>query len=363
MTAKAINKIIDIRTHLLWNGGIEHKLWSALNMLEAALCTLDNFGGLHWHNHNIKIFAQNNLPQNLDELGKEIGIDNFENLFLSTKIHGDTRKLILGDIGFSLIHNISSGLLTIQKLFLDNKNLENDIEAKNLANALNENRIILFKQPIVCAKTLKPKRYECLARLVKENGDIALPFEFIPAAERSGLIKDLDIHTLKLALEYMANNKEFKIATNVSFATICDQGAQNEIFDLLKHFKISPNSLTIEITETIAIHDFDIAANFAQNLKNLNTRLSLDDFGSGHTSFKSLRELAINEVKIDGQYVKNIETKKESLLFISAINAIAKEINIECVVERIENENELNLLLPLNIDAFQGYFFGKPSQI
>lgn len=360
MTQNAHNKIIDIRTHLLWHGGIEHALWSALNMLEATLCTLAEDGALKWHNRGNSIFASNKLPQNLDELGLEIGITELENKFFSTAIHGNCRKLIIGDIGFTLIHNLHSGFLTIQKQSQKNNDIENDLEAKNLEHALNENRIILFRQPIVCAKSFAPIRYECLARLVKEDGNIALPYEFIPAAERSGLIKELDIRTLELALENLNKNSTQELATNISFATICDNAARNEIFGLLNHYQPKNNALTIEITETIAIHDFDIAANFAHDLKNSGVRLSLDDFGAGHTSFKSLRELKIDEVKIDGQYVRDVNNRKDALLFINAISAIAKELGIESVAERVENTQERDTLLPLNIDAFQGYLFGKP---
>ncbi|MBN8649612.1 MAG: EAL domain-containing protein [Caulobacterales bacterium] len=358
------HKVIDIRTHLLWHGGIEHALWSALNMLEATLCSLENNGVLHWHNHDNNIFAAENLPQNLNELGNEIGVQNLENRFFATPIHANSRKLILSNIGFSLVQDIKTGFLTIQKLYQSNNNdIENDLEAKELAEALNQDRIILYSQPIVCAKSFLPIRHECLARLTKNDGSIALPYEFIPAAERSGLIKELDVRTLELALRNIKNNQSFNLATNVSFATICDKAARDEIISILQHHQTIAQKLTIEITETIAIHDFDIAANFAIELKKIGTKLSLDDFGAGHTSFKSLRELKIDEVKIDGQYVRDVNERKDAFLFISAINAIAKELGIKSVAERVENTQERDTLLPLNIDAFQGYFFGKPRPI
>lgn len=362
MKSNAANKIIDIRTRLLWHGGIEHALWSALNMLEAALCTLDDDGQLSWHFRDNKIFAADNLPNNLEELGNEIGIDDLKSKLFSAPIIDNTRKLSFADIGFVFSHDLENQFLTIQKLSHSiNNDAGDDPQAKALASALDDGRIILYRQPIVCAKTFKPIRYECLARMQKQDGNIALPYEFIPAAESSGLIKNLDIHALKLAANKIKTDNSQKLSTNVSFATICDAGARSEILEILRNSKLNDKSLTVEITETIAIHDFDIAANFAQELNKLGIRLSLDDFGAGHTSFKSLRELALDEVKIDGQYISNIENRKDAYHFVSAINAIASDLGIECVAERVETIEERDTLTSLNLDAFQGYLFGKPA--
>lgn len=360
-TAKEINIIpAEGGFHSGKNEG--HVLWSALNMLEAALCRLENGTTLNWQNPDNRIFANQELPNNLHQLGLRIGIENIEHLFQIALIENGVKTLDLSYVGFELRLDLKSGLLSVQKsAHKPILNFCDDSEVQFLKSALNENRVILYQQPIVCANSHKIMRYECLARAKKECGSIALPYEFIPAAERSGLIKELDIQTLKLSIATLKANPNIALATNISFATINDHAARNEIYSIIGNSQLDEKRLTIEITETIAIHDFDLAGEFSRNVRGFGCRLSLDDFGSGHTSFKSLRELAIDEVKIDGLYVEKIHDRKESFHFASAIAAICKDKNINTVAERVETQEEANELDKIGVDTLQGYLFGKPE--
>lgn len=337
-------------------------LWSAFNLLEAQLCTLNAIGELYWHNKENKLFANMALPNNLNELGEKLGINNFGQIFSDAKIEDGIRTLKLEQIGILFRHNTRNGLLALQKI--DTKpiyDFSSDKEAQDLKSALSEKRVILYKQPIVCVKSRNPIRFEALARMKKEDGTIALPYEFIPAAERSGLICALDICAIQIAFEQIKKIPNLHLATNVSFATISDYASRNEIYQILQHNIGHAKFLTIEVTETIAIHDFDIANEFANKVRSFGTRLSLDDFGSGHTSFKSLRELPIDEVKIDGQYVQNIHQNADTQKFIGALCHLIKDLGHELIAERVEIEEEAMALSQFPISGLQGYLFGKPQ--
>ncbi len=355
-------KIISAEGGFYSSNNEGHVVWSALNMLEAALCRLQNGGILEWHNPDNRIFANQELPRTIAELGIRIGIANLETQLHFSEIKDGIKVLKPSNAGFELRHDLRSGLLSVQKTAYEPlPDFSSDKEVQFLIRALKEDRIILYQQPIVDANFHQTIRYECLARAKKECGSIALPYEFIPAAERSGLIKNLDIHTLKLSLSTLKANPNLSLASNISFATINDYAARLEIYEILGHNSLHAKNLTIEITETIAIHDFDLARDFCHNVREKGARLSLDDFGSGHTSFKSLRELEIDEVKIDGQYVENIHNRKDAFHFACAIAAICNEKGIETVAERVETQAEVNELKKIGANALQGYFFGRPE--
>lgn len=336
-------------------------IWSALNMLEAALCRLEN-NYLNWQNPDNRIFANSELPKTLYELGIRIGVDNLEHLFHYAPIENGMKILSLSHTGFELRLDLRNGLLSVQKTkYTPQPDFSDDKEVQFLKSALKEDRVIIFQQPIVDTEFHQTIRFECLARAIKECGSIALPYEFIPAAERSGLIKELDIYALKLSIKALKANPEIALSSNISFATVNDTTARREIYSILSLSNLEPGRLTIEITETIAIHDFDLAREFSRNIRSFGARFSLDDFGSGHTSFKSLREMDIDEVKIDGQYVDKIQDRKDAFHFACAITAICQSKGIETVAERVETQEEANELRKIGVDTLQGYFFGKPQ--
>jgi EAL domain-containing protein (putative c-di-GMP-specific phosphodiesterase class I) len=229
-----------------------------------------------------------------------------------------------------------------------------------LTRALAEKRMCLFRQPIVSSSDARIVRWECLSRLVHEDGSIAQPFEYIPAAERAGLVGALDIETLDLALASLNRSSTIALAVNVSAATIADQGAREDYLHRLALARPYADRLTVEITETIAITDLDIAARFGHSARAAGARLALDDFGEGHTSFRSLRVLPLDEVKIDGLYVEAIDRRDDSRAFVNAIFLLARDLGLETVAERVETAQEAAALKGIGIGNLQGYFYGKP---
>lgn len=335
--------------------------YGALDLLRAIGCDFDDDGHLNWLNPKAarSLLGFDQLPLTLAALnsatkgGVSLALSEGTPVVLTSprdiEVRADARQRIV------VLRKIdSSGRV------LAMPSPANDPGAVMLISALADKRMCLFRQPIVCAQNSSVLRFECLSRLIHEDGRIAQPYEFIPAAERAGLVGALDLETLSLALGALGRDLDVNLAVNVSAATIADQGSRRAYKDMLSAHKSLATRLTVEITETIAIHDLDIAARFGHAAKASGARLALDDFGEGHTSFQSLRALPLDEVKIDGLYVTGIDTRDESRAFVVAIDRLARDLGMETVAERVETEEEAAALRAIGVDGLQGYLYGKP---
>ena len=334
---------------------------SALALLRATGCEFDKEGALTWVNPYAAALmlgvAQVPLTIALLDAVTEGGA--------SLAIKAQQSVALAQPLGVEIRANALRGILVLRNTEQDQPifampSPANDPSALMLISALAERRMCLFRQPIVSAQDASIVRWECLSRLVHEDGRIAQPSEFIPAAERAGLVGALDLETLALALKALGREAEVALAVNVSAATIADLGSRRAYEDMLASSASLATRLTIEITETIAIHDLDIAARFGHAAKAAGARLALDDFGEGHTSFQSLRTLPLDEVKIDGLYVEGIDASAENRAFVVAIDRLARDLGMETVAERVETAGEAQALRDIGVDGLQGYFYGKP---
>lgn len=332
-----------------------------MTMLRATGCDFDKQGKLVWQDPDAaaRLLGVSSPPMSLRELNSLTGGGAIQALGagqpvilatpsdLEIRADNDLKVLVLRKLDAqSAIHALPSPA--------------NDPGALMLISALADKRMCLFRQPIVNAQDASIVRWECLSRLVHEDGRIAQPSEFIPSAERAGLVSALDLDTLELALGALGREIDTKLAVNVSAATIADMGSRRAYNDRLASCGDLAKRLTIEITETIAIHDLDIAARFGFSAKASGARLALDDFGEGHTSFQSLRALPLDEVKIDGLYVESIDARAESRAFVIAIDRLARDLGMETVAERVETAAEADILRGIGVDGLQGYFYGRP---
>ncbi len=233
--------------------------------------------------------------------------------------------------------------------------------ADEVVRALNDRRMILALQPIVTSRSHEPELYECLLRMKRLDGTIASASEFIPVAEQFGLAKLVDHRALELAIELLQSTPDIKLALNVSAATATDpqwlQGLEAFFGSAAGHAQ----RLTIEITETAAISDLQETAKFVAALKRLGCRVALDDFGAGYTSFRNLRLLGVDMVKIDGSFIQNLGTQAEDELFVRTLIDLAKSFGIITVGEWVGDEKTAELLEKAGVSYMQGYFFGAPE--
>ena len=230
-----------------------------------------------------------------------------------------------------------------------------------IVSALEQDRVLFAYQPIVSAKSRTPGYYECLLRVQRPDGTLLAAKDFIPAAEALGLVRMLDRRALELAIGQLYRNKAIKLAINVSATTASDRTWLISFINYVReHRNVAPR-LTVELTETGALNHFEDNARFITRLRDIGCRVAIDDFGAGYTSFRSLHELRVDAVKIDGMYVEHLAQSPEDQLFVRTLAELARNLRLETVAEWVTSEQDAEILQGYGIDFFQGHFFGKPE--
>ena len=234
--------------------------------------------------------------------------------------------------------------------------------ADAIVSALNQRRITIALQPIISAADGKPALYEALLRLRLENGDIMSPAAIFQVAEKTGLVQLLDRRVLELALERMSADSALRLTVNVSGKTVHDIGWADQIQTLLARHPGAAERLVIEITETCAIDDIESTCQVISDIKALGVKVAMDDFGAGHTSFRNLRRLQVDMIKIDGAFIENLTRSADDRFFVRTLIELAKHLSIPVVAEWIENRETAELLTGWQIDYLQGDYFGAASE-
>jgi diguanylate cyclase (GGDEF)-like protein len=233
--------------------------------------------------------------------------------------------------------------------------------ADQVVNALNDRRIVLAYQPVVCAKTGKVSQYECLLRMIQPDGHIVPAGEFIAVTERVGLIGVIDQRALELAVDTLSVHPDVRLALNISGMTASNGAWLEGFLAHIRAYREIASRLTFELTETAALHDVQITAEFMANIRQLGCRVSIDDFGAGYTSFRNLQLLEIDSVKIDGSFIAGIVDSPDNQLFVRTLVNLASNFGVSTVAECVGDGSEAALLRSFGVDYFQGYYFGRPE--
>ncbi|MEG3931040.1 EAL domain-containing protein [Microcoleus sp. T3_B1] len=239
-----------------------------------------------------------------------------------------------------------------------------------ISRALETNRFCLYYQKIVSI-TSKPlvEHYEILLRMLDENGKIVSPAQFIPAAERYGLITEIDCWVIE---KFFSNYHKLPekdalsqglYTINLSGASISNNQFMRFLIEQFSRYQVPPQTIGFEITETAAIANFEQARYFMGELKKIGCCFALDDFGSGLSSFAYLINLPVDYLKIDGAFVKNISHNLISQALVEGFNGIAHAMNLETIAEFVEDETILEKLREIGVDYAQGYGIARPVPI
>ena len=191
------------------------------------------------------------------------------------------------------------------------------------------------------------------------------PAEFIPAAERYLLMPRIDRWVLDSFIKIFESNaiEQFGgdiYSINLSGQSLCNDEFLDYTIKRLQGRHVSPESIIFEITETAAISNLDKALNFINSLKELGCQFSLDDFGTGVSSFQYLHDLPVDYLKIDGKFIRNIDNNQINQSIISAITDIGHELGLKIIAEYVEDDIILDKLGKCDIDYIQGYAIGRP---
>ena len=242
---------------------------------------------------------------------------------------------------------------------------------KTLAN----NRLVLAYQPIVpvagytgIQHGVKGQHYEVLLRVLDAKGRIRPPGSFLSAGEQLRRMPDIDRWVVSNLMIWMENNLELielidGLSVNLSGQSVASESFLDFVTEQIYEVNFDPSKITFEITETVAIDNFDHVKKFIQRMNKLGCKFSLDDFGSGYASYSYLRNLDVDYLKIDGLFVKDMHTDSKDLMMVKSMNDIAHSLGLKTIAEFVENKEILSLLNEIGVDYAQGYHVGKPSPI
>ncbi len=228
--------------------------------------------------------------------------------------------------------------------------------------ALDEERFVLFFQPIRNIASGRIGHYEALLRLQGRDGALAAPGLFIDVAESTGLIRRIDRWVIKAVAAFVAGQGgDVKVAINLSSRSFDDDMAYETMKEALARHGVDGSRLLLEITETAALANFSSATRIMAQLRGLGCAFGLDDFGVGYSSFQYLKELPVDFVKIDGSFVKGLLHNQDDVVFVKALNDAVKGFGKYTIAEFVEDEATLAILRDIGVDYAQGYLIGRPA--
>jgi EAL domain-containing protein (putative c-di-GMP-specific phosphodiesterase class I) len=243
----------------------------------------------------------------------------------------------------------------------DARRKENVSATDEILTALNQRRIFLVYEPIVEINTRQPALYECLMRVRRTDDSLLAVQEVVSLAEQLGLVRLLDHRVLELVLDELVKSRELKASVNVSAASTVDPDWWAALGAMLRSHNGIAERLTVEITETMAIQDIDDTRGFVARVKDLGCRIAIDDFGAGYTSFRNLRKLGVDIVKIDGSFVRNLLRSEDDRAFVHTLIDLARRLNLETIAEWVQDEQAAAMLADWGCDYLQGALVGLAS--
>ncbi len=233
--------------------------------------------------------------------------------------------------------------------------------ANYLYSAYKEKRLRLAWQPVVHTGNGFIHHHEGLLRLVGPSGKITSAGALIPVAEQMGLIEVIDRMVFDLIVKELELSPNITLAFNVSNLTTENNTWLNHVVTTLDNRPEIASRMIVEITETAAHRDLRRVGYFVATLQSLGCHVSLDDFGSGYTSFRQLKALSVDSVKIDGVFIKDIADNADNRFFVKTLLDFSRGFGLETVAEFVENGEIAKILMDMGVDYLQGYYLGRPE--
>ncbi|WP_187648245.1 EAL domain-containing protein [Nitrosophilus labii] len=302
----------------------------------------------------------------------EILMKNIENM---TFIHNDNELNIRVTIGAAIetnspLEKADIALKLARKERVPYKIYDKDLKiekqykeniewVKKIKKAIDKNRIVPYFQPIFSTSEFKLKGYECLMRLVEENGECITPTNFLEIAKKSRYYTYLTKIMFEKSCSYFSN-LDCTFSFNLSIEDISNPEIIEFIKETIDRYKVYEKTI-FEIVESEGIENFEEVSVFIENMKQLGAKIAIDDFGSGYSNFEYLAKLTIDYIKIDGSLIKNIDKDEDSRIVVEIIVDYAKKKGIKTVAEFVGNEKIYKTVKKIGVDFAQGYYIGKPG--
>jgi multidomain signaling protein FimX len=237
------------------------------------------------------------------------------------------------------------------------------IWVKHIKSALMENRFRLVQQPIASLLGEDKGMFDVLVRMLDEQGTEVLPAEFIAAAERNDLMKNIDRWVIGASMSFAANRKASCIFVRLSKDTVLDKSLMGWLETQLKSLKIEPKRICMQVTEELANQYVRPTKELAGSLHKLGFRFALEHFGTGRDPLKLLNDISMNFIKVDGSLMQGLSTNQIQQQRVKGLVEAAKRKNIETIAERVEDANTMAVLWQLGIEFIQGYFVNAPEDV
>ena len=255
----------------------------------------------------------------------------------------------------------------------DNNDVENRArytkleERESLRLAIENDQLVLYAQPIVEPRSGEVRQYELLLRMIDSDGCLSYPEKILSSAERYGYVQAIDRWVIKKSLQILSDENSLEanipVAINLSTKALLDTNIREMLIDEIKHHEENSRRLIIEITEKLQINNVGLVKQFIEELQVTGLRFSLDDFGAGNSSFVHLKGLEVNFVKIDGEFIKKLQTSKADKKIVKSVIDLAHDLDKIVIAEHVENQETADILIDMGIDLVQGFHYGRPKPI
>ncbi len=266
--------------------------------------------------------------------------------------------------------NIDDGLRGCIVIFQDvterrRREEEHRRDAETLAiidrveSAMLEERFVLHAQPIVDLRSGRVIQHELLIRMLEPDGRVAPPGEFLPVAERYALIGEIDWWVIKQATELAGAG--YPVQLNLSARSVGDPDVLEHIERCIEQWQVPPGKIVVEITETAIVEDQGAARSFAEGLRTLGCAIALDDFGTGYGTLTYLKQIPVDFLKLDIEFVRDLASSSASRHVVDAILTLAGNFDLQTVAEGVEDADTLALLADLGVDFAQGFHIARPA--
>jgi PAS domain S-box-containing protein len=225
--------------------------------------------------------------------------------------------------------------------------------------AIMEDRLVLHAQPIVDLRTGQTVQHELLLRMLEPDGSIVPPGDFLPVAEQYALIGEIDWWVIKRSA--MLAGAGCPVELNLSARSVGDLDVLEHIERCIEQFDVQPGKMVFEITETAIVEEEEAARTFAERLRAIGCKVALDDFGTGYGTLTYLKQIPVDYLKLDIEFIRDLTTSSASRHVVQAVLALAHDFHLQTVAEGVEDAQTLALLVEMGVDFAQGYHLARPA--
>ncbi len=263
-------------------------------------------------------------------------------------------------IARNIAHNEHKKYLTYSHELVKNVDYENNmLWIQKIKEALKDDRIVPFFQPIIENETGKIHKYESLVRLIEKDGRVISPYFFLDIAKNAKLYTQITKVMFDKSFEMFKKEELIEFSINITVEDIQNRDISRYIFQKIESFP-HPHNIILEITESEAVTDYTKINDFITQAKDLGARIAIDDFGSGYSNFDHIIKMDADFLKIDGSLIKNIAENDESRIITEAIIAFSKKLKAKTIVEFVHNETVYDIVREIGADYSQGFYLGEP---